>query len=315
VIEARNLAKRFGRRTAIREVSLRVARGEVVGFLGPNGAGKTTTLRILAGVFPPSGGQALVDGLDLSAAPLEARRRIGYAPEHPALHGEMTVRAELAYVAALRDVPAGVARTAAIADALGCTGLEGLADRRVATLSRGTRQRVGLAVALVGDPPALLLDEPIAGMDPGQGTEMRQLIRRLGADHAVFVSSHALADVETLCDRVVVLHHGRVLAEGTPADLATRLRPTTAVEVEAGAPEDALEPVLAAVPGVRRVERLPSAGGHARCRVETDPGADLRPALAAGVATRGWPLYGLAPVEASLEDAFLALVATPGDTA
>src|SRR5262249_16837142 len=244
VIEARNLAKRFGRRTAVRNVSLRVVRGEVVGFLGPNGAGKTTTLRILAGVFPPSAGQALVDGLALVTAPLEARRRIGYAPEHPALHGEMTVRAELRYAAALRDVPAG-ARAAAIADALARTGLESLADRRIGTLSRGTRQRVGLAVALVGDPPALLLDQPIAGMDPGPGAEMRQLIRRLGADHAVFVSSHVLADVETLCDRVVVLHHGRVLAEGSPADLSGRLRPGAAVEVEAGAPAEALETALA----------------------------------------------------------------------
>ena len=315
MIEARNLAKRFGRRTAIRNVSLRVVRGEVVGFLGPNGAGKTTTLRILAGVFPPSAGQALVDGLDLATAPLEARRRIGYAPEHPALHGEMTVRAELGYAAALRDVPTGGARAAAIADALARTGLESQADRRIDILSRGTRQRVGLAVALVGDPPALLLDEPIAGMDPGQSAEMRQLIRRLGSDHAVFVSSHVLADVETLCDRVVVLHHGRVLAEGTPAELAGRLRPGAAVEVEAAAPEDSLAATLAAIPGVRRVERLPAAGGHARCRVEADRGTDLRAALAAAVAGAGWPLYGIAPLETSLEDAFLALVTAPGDAA
>ena len=315
MIEGRNLGKRFGRREAIRNVSLRVDRGEVVGFLGPNGAGKTTTLRILAGVFPPSSGHALVDGLDLARAPLEARRRIGYAPEHPALHGEMTVRAELAYAAALRDVPAGGARSAAIDAALGRTGLESLADRRIANLSRGTRQRVGLAVALVADPPALLLDEPIAGMDPGQGAEMRQLIRTLGADHAVFVSSHALADVETLCDRVVVLHHGRVLAEGTPLHLAARLRTSTSVDVEAGAPGDELEHVLAAVPGVRRIERLAASDGRVRCRVEADPGVDPRPAIAAGVAARGWPLYALAPVEPSLEEAFLALVRAPGDPA
>jgi ABC-2 type transport system ATP-binding protein len=309
VIEARDLTKRFGRRTAIAGVSLRVARGEVVGFLGPNGAGKTTTLRVLAGVFPPTSGQALVDGLDLAAAPLAARRHIGYAPEHPALHGDATVRAELDYVSALRDVPRGERRRAAVDGALERTGLGRLADRRIGTLSRGTRQRVGLAVALVGDPPALLLDEPTAGMDPTQGAEMRRLIRSLGAGHAIFVSSHALADVESLCDRVIVLHHGRVLAEGAPADLAARLRPVAQVDVEASAPAEALAEALRVVPGVRHVERLPAAPGRARCRIETARGVDLRPALAACVAAAGWPLHGLAAVEASLEETFVALVA------
>ena len=307
MIEARSLTKRFGRRTAICGVSLHVARGEVVGFLGPNGAGKTTTLRVLAGVFPPTSGQALIDGRDLADDPLGARRHLGYAPEHPALHGEMTVRAELDYVTALRDVPGG-ARRAAVQRALDRTGLAGLADRRIGVLSRGTRQRVGLAVALVGDPPALLLDEPTAGMDPTQGAEMRRLIRSLGAGHAVFVSSHALADLETLCDRVVVLHDGRVLAEGHPAVLAARLRPMAVVDVEAAAPAEAFEELLAAVPGVRHVERLAAATGHARCRVEVERGTDLRSELAGRVVAAGWPLYALTPVEASLEDAFLALV-------
>jgi ABC-2 type transport system ATP-binding protein len=311
VIEARNLTKRFGRRTAIDGVSLRVARGEVVGFLGPNGAGKTTTLRVLAGVFPPTSGQALIGGLELAAEPLAARRLIGYAPEHPALHGDATVRGELGYVAALRDVPAGDTRRAAVASALALTGLESFADRRIGTLSRGTRQRVGLAVALAGDPSALLLDEPTAGMDPAQGADMRRLIRVLGEQHAVFVSSHALADVETLCDRVIVLHQGRVLAEGSPGNLAARLRPAARVDVDAGAPPDGLEAALATVPGVRRVERLRAAQGHARCRIEAEPGADLRARVAACVTGRGWPLYGLAAVEVSLEHAFLALVATP----
>lgn len=315
MIEARDLGKRFGGRTAIQGVSLRVARGEVVGFLGPNGAGKTTTLRVLAGVFPPTSGQALVDGIDLTKAPLAARRRIGYGPEHPALHADMTVRAELDYVAALRDASGGPARRAAVAGALERTGLQRLADRRIDTLSRGTRQRVGLAVALVGDPPALLLDEPTAGLDPTQGAEMRRLIRSLGGGHAIFVSSHALADVESFCDRVIVLHHGRVLAEGVPAELAARLRPVALVDVEAVAPPEALAQTLRTVPGVRHVERLPSAPGHARCRVEAERGVDLRAALSACVAGAGWPLHGLAAVEASLEDTFVALVSAspPGD--
>jgi ABC-2 type transport system ATP-binding protein len=314
VIEARNVSKRFGRRTAIDDVSLRVARGEVVGFLGPNGAGKTTTLRVLAGVFPPTSGQALIDGHDLVSEPLRARRLLGYAPEHPALHGEMTVRRELDYVAALRDLPADT-RRAAVDRALDRTGLSTLADRRIATLSRGTRQRVGLALALVGDPPALLLDEPTAGMDPTQGADMRHLIRTLGSGHAVFVSSHALADVEALCDRVIVLHRGRVLAEGTPAALAGRLRAVALVDIEAIAPADALADMLRTVHGVLRVERLPAAAGHARCRVEGAGGADLCAGLAARVAAAGWPLCALTPVEASLQDAFLALVSGPGSGA
>jgi len=308
VIEARHLTKRFGGRAAVDDVSLRIARGEVVGFLGPNGAGKTTTLRMLAGVFPPTEGQALIDGRDLATAPRDARRLIGYAPEHPALHGDMRVRAELRYVGALRDVPAG-ARGEAVDRALDRTGLTALADRRIDTLSRGTRQRVGLAVALVGDPPALLLDEPTAGMDPAQSADMRGLIRSLGAGHAVFVSSHALADVETLCHRVVVLRHGRVLAEGTPAELATRLGGATRVDVESDAPPEALEAALRTVEGVLRVTRLPAAAGRTRCRVESAAGIDARPRLAARIATGGWALYALTPVESSLEDAFLALVA------
>jgi ABC-2 type transport system ATP-binding protein len=201
-----------------------------------------------------------------------------------------------------------------VATVLARTGLESFAGRRIGTLSRGTRQRVGLAIALVGDPPALLLDEPTAGMDPTQGADMRRLIRVLGGDHAVFVSSHALADVEVLCDRVIVLHHGRVLAEGTPAALAARLRPVARVDVDAAAAPDALEAALATVPDVRRIERLPATAGHARCRVEADQGADVRSALATCVATRGWALYGLTPVEASLEDAFRALVAASEET-
>jgi ABC-2 type transport system ATP-binding protein len=198
-----------------------------------------------------------------------------------------------------------------VSGALSLTGLERLTDRQIGTLSRGTRQRVGLAVALVGDPPALLLDEPTAGMDPTQGADMRRLIRELGARHAVFVSSHALADVETLCDRVIVLHHGRVLAEGAPGFLAARLRTAGFVDLDAVAPADRLAGALATVSGVRRVERLQAPDGHARCRVEVDPGVDPRAALASCVIDHGWALCGLTPVEASLEDAFRALVAGP----
>ncbi|TMA99692.1 MAG: ABC transporter ATP-binding protein [Deltaproteobacteria bacterium] len=313
VIEARQLAKRFGGRAAIEDVSLGVARGEVVGFLGPNGAGKTTTLRILAGVFPPTRGQALIDGHDVVRAPLAARRRLGYAPERPALHLEMTVAGLLDFAAGMKDVGGARARRTAVEDALARAVLGEVAARRIGALSKGVRQRLGLALALVGDPPALLLDEPTAGLDPEQSADMRRLIRGLGTERAVLVSSHALAEVEALCDRVVILHRGRVLSADTPARLAARLRPASRVDVEAAAPADALAAALAAVPGVRCVDLVTQANGHARCRVELEPGRDARAELAARVIGSGWGLLALAPVEVSLEEAFLALVAAEGE--
>ena len=307
MIEAEHLTKRFRGRSAIDDVSLAVARGEVVGFLGPNGAGKTTTMRILAGVFPPTHGRAAIDGCDLAKEPLAARRRVGYAPERPPLYLEMTVAGFLAFVAAMRDVAAG-ARRGAVDAAIARSGLADERGTRLGALSKGYRQRVGLALALVGDPPALLLDEPTAGLDPEQSAETRRLIRELGTDHAVLVSSHALAEVEALSDRVVILHRGRVLAADRPAALAARLRPASRLAIEATAPRAALVEALAAVPGVRRVEPAGD-GTPARVVVEQEPGQDVRPALAATIVGRGWGLLALAPVETSLEEAFLALVA------
>jgi ABC-2 type transport system ATP-binding protein len=246
-----------------------------------------------------------------------------YAPERPALYLYITVVGFLSFVAAMKDVPAGAPRRRTVDAALERSGLAAERTTRLGVLSKGYRQRVGLGLALVGDPPALLLDEPTAGLDPEQSAETRRLIRDLGADHAVLVSSHALAEVEALSDRVVILHRGHVLAADRPAALAARLRPASRLAIEAAAPVVALMEALAAVPGVRRVQPArdgadrphDGAAADARTRVvvEQEPGRDVRPALAATVVARGWGLLALAPVETSLEEAFLALVAGRGD--
>ena len=311
MIEARQLTKRFGGRTAIDGVTFRVDRGEVVGLLGPNGAGKSTTFRILAGIFPPDAGRAVVDGLDLDGEPLGARRRIGYVPERPALHLDLTVEAQLAFVATLRDVPAAIRRHAVDAG-IARARLADVRERRIGALSRGMRQRVSLAAGLVGDPPALLLDEPTVGLDPAQSADTRRLIRELGRDRAVLVSSHVLADVEVLCDRVVILHRGRVLAEGDPGALAARLRRTTYVDVESAATPERIAALVRDLPGVRGVTALPGPEDGGRCRVEVAADRDARATIAAAFASAHIPLYALAPVEPSLEEAFLSLVAEAG---
>jgi ABC-2 type transport system ATP-binding protein len=310
LIEARQLTKRFGGRTAIQGVTLRVAPGEVVGFLGPNGAGKSTTFRIMAGVFPPDSGTVLVDGIDLEREPLAARRRIGYVPERPALQLDARVDRELAFIASLRDVAPG-ARPRAVDDAIARARLEEVRTRRIGALSRGTRQRASLAAGLVGDPPVLLLDEPTVGLDPAQSADTRRLIRELGRDRAVLVSSHILSDLESLCDRVIVLHQGRVLAEGDPATLGSRLRRTTYVDVEAAASAERLAALVHDLPGVHGVAPLAGHVHAGRCRVEVTTDRDVRAAIAARLAETGVALYALVPVEPSLEEAFLSLVGEP----
>ncbi len=225
-IEVEGLSKRYGEFEAVRDLSFRAARGEVLGFLGTNGAGKTTTMRMLTGFIPPTNGTVRIDGHDIFDAPLDARRAIGYLPESPPVYPEMTVRGYLQFVASLKDVPRGE-RAAAVASAMARCGLEDTADRVIGHLSKGYRQRVGLAQAIVHDPKVLVLDEPTVGLDPIQIREIRSLIQSLAAPegeqggHTVILSTHILNEVEALCDRVVLIHRGRMALDASLAELTS----------------------------------------------------------------------------------------------
>src|SRR5881296_4397932 len=222
MIEVRDLTKTFGAVEAVRDISFRVEAGEIVGFLGPNGAGKTTTMRILAGIFPPTSGEVRIAGRDPARDPLACRRAVGYFPEYAPFYPDLRVEGYLRFVARMKRLPPAE-RPRAVAQVLAWCGLEGVARRRVGTLSKGYRQRVGLAQALCGNPPVLILDEPTIGLDPEQVVEIRDLVRALGGSRTVFFSSHILSEVEALCERVIVVARGRLVGEGTPRELSERV--------------------------------------------------------------------------------------------
>jgi len=304
VIEVEHLTKRYGRVTAVDDVSFRVERGEILGFLGPNGAGKTTTMRILTGYMPASEGRAAVAGYDVFTHPIEAKRRTGYLPETPPLYPEMTVREYLDFVARIKDVPPGE-RRARVETAMKRTHVDDMATRHCGKLSKGYRQRVGLAQALIHNPDVLILDEPTAGLDPKQIIETRELIRGLAGDHTIVLSTHILPEVAQTCQRVVIINKGRVVAVDTPDNLTARLRGSETLYVQIDAKGPHVIAGLQKVPGVARVAPADQRVDSGAYEVESERERDVRRDLAREIVTRGWGLLELRPMRMSLEEVFL----------
>ncbi|MCA1958681.1 MAG: ABC transporter ATP-binding protein [Nitrospira sp.] len=297
------MTKRYGHHTAIDRVTFSVAKGEVLAFLGPNGAGKTTTMRILTCFMPPTEGTARVAGFDCLNEPMEVKRRIGYLPETPPVYQELTVTEYLTFVGRLRGLT-GQALTSAINRSVERLQLGSVRHRLIANLSRGYRQRVGLAQALLHDPPVLILDEPTVGLDPKQIIEIRELIKSLVGSHSVILSTHILPEATAVCQRVVIINGGRIVAEDTPEQLSARLRQSEKISVIIKAPPADCEERLRAMPGVLNVFPGQGAGNFL---VECALGQDLRDELARFIVSRGWGLLELRTVSMTLEDVFLRL--------
>jgi ABC-2 type transport system ATP-binding protein len=306
MIEVESLTKRYGRTTAVDAVSFSVQKGEILGFLGPNGAGKTTTMRILACYLPPTEGKATVAGHDVFEAPLEVKKRVGYMPETPPLYIDMQVETFLDFVAKVKGVAKQERRTK-VAEAMEKCRITDVRDKLIVKLSKGYRQRVGLAQAILHNPDVLILDEPTAGLDPKQIIETRQLIKGLGGEHTIILSTHILPEVEMTCGRVVIINKGKVVAEDTPSNLTHRLRGAGALRVEARGDRALLEETLRSVPGVVSVHASTAGDGPATFELEAEAGHDVRPEVARAVVQKGADLLGLSQVGMSLEDIFIHL--------
>lgn len=305
MIEVSHLSKKYGPFTAVDDVSFRAESGEILGFLGPNGAGKTTTMRIITGYMPATEGTATVAGFDVFDQPLEAKRRTGYLPETPPLYPDMTVREYLRFVAKIKGVRGNVEdRVNAV---LKKTWVADMADRHCGKLSKGYKQRVGLAQALIHEPEVLVLDEPTAGLDPKQIIETRQLIRELAGTHTIVLSTHILPEVAQTCQKVVIINKGKIVAIDTPDALSTRMRGAMSMFVQAQGPADDVRRALQSVGGVLFVNVHDSKGDITSFDVDAEHGADIRRDIAAAIVRGGWGLLELRPMRVSLEDIFLSL--------
>lgn len=305
MIKVSGLTKDYGSRRAIHNLNFDCQQGEIVGFLGPNGAGKTTTMRILTGYMPPSDGEAVVAGYDVVEESLEVRKRVGYLPESVPLYYDMAVADYLKYMGELRHIPNVDDR---VDEVLDMVGLIDRANGYIGNLSKGMKQRVGLAQALLHRPEVLILDEPTIGLDPGQVVEVRELIREIGKERTVLLSTHLLNEAQNLCDRVLIINKGKIVAEDTTENLQARLLGAERVVVRVRGEADELADTIKSVKGVRKVETLSDGG----VEFEFASGKDLRPEVAKQVIKDGYDLLELRPLGMSLEEIFLELTNNEG---
>ena len=306
MIEVNNLSKRYGRHLAVRDISFSVARGEIVGFLGPNGAGKTTTIRMLTGYLPPSSGSARIADFDIFRQSIEARKRIGYMPENVPLYDDMRVREYLSFRARIKGLSNSDARRR-VSHVIDTCGLEGVRRKMIKTLSKGYRQRVGLADALVHQPDLLILDEPTNGLDPIQIRQIRELIKHLSLNHTVLISSHILSEVEMIANRVIIIDNGKIKAADTPQNLISEMRAAGRVQCEIQALSETVSPILTGLPNVKKVTSESLDENWERYTVWSDSGSDTRQSINAIAAENSWPLRSLFRHEATLEDVFVEL--------
>lgn len=308
MIEVENVTKRFGPILAVDRISFSIDRGEVVGFLGPNGAGKSTTMRILAGFFPPTSGHARVGHCDVVTQALQVKQLIGYFPERVSVYPDLPVHSFLDFVAEAKDVPRAE-RKQEIGRVIEACGLGAVSNRVIGHLSKGYRQRVGIAQALMHKPQVLILDEPTIGLDPEQVVEIRKLIRELGAERTVILSTHILSEVSSVCDRVIVIDKGRILASQSLAELRAQLQRTRQVRVEIEGPESQVQKELQRTPGVEAVRRIEDDEKNASITFVLDyQGEDIRKHVSATVLRNGWGLLEIRSLEPTLEDLYLQLI-------
>ena len=305
-IDVSHLTKRYDTVAALTDISFTVEPGEIMGFLGPNGAGKTTTLRILTGLLEPSDGSVRIEGLDVTQRPIEVRRLIGYLPEHVALYPELRVREYLDYRARIKGVPARE-RRGRVDDSLAQCDLADVERQLIGRLSKGYRQRVGLADCLIGRPKILILDEPTVGLDPHQIRQTRELITALGRTTTILLSTHILPEVEMLCHRVTIIDKGRIVAVDTPEQLRRRLTGTQVIRVQLSGEPTTIEQALKQLPNVARVSAAGRTNGFVSFDVEAGSDSDIREAIFRLAVEHQWTLRELSQLKASLEDVFIHL--------
>ena len=307
MIEVKNLTKKYGNFTAVQNVSFEVKKGEILGFLGPNAAGKTTTMRVLTCFMPATSGNVRVAGFDTFKQSLEVRRRVGYLPENVPLYLDMRVRPYLDFIARIKDIPSRD-RKKAVDRAVELTSLEDVENRIIGHCSKGFRQRVGLAQALIHDPEVLILDEPTNGLDPKQINEVREVIKGLAGDHTIILSSHILPEVSKTCERVLIINQGRIVAGDTPTNLDARLRGSHSISAQIRGPVKDVMEMLKKKEGIIDVKTRSSLGDSLwQYDIDVKPGEELRPSVATSVVENRWDLVELTTIGMSLEEIFLEL--------